>query len=143
MITYLAWHSCFSRDTIGSLKIGLFLQFCVQKFSADTIVHELSRQRGKYWQTIVCHVQKGIRKQRFYKNILWTTDFAHLNNYITECCLLLFDPQTWTQNHVFEIWFCCDLKHLHKARPTKRETTLTPDLLSFLNVSVKFYLNHL
>ena len=86
---------------------------------------------------------KGIRKRRFYKNVLWTTDFAHLNNYITECCLLLFDPQTWTQNHVFEIWFCCDLKHLHKARPTKRETTLTPDLLSFLNVSVKFYLNHL
>ena len=36
-----------SRDTFGSLKIGLFRQFGVQEFSADTKFHELTLQRGK------------------------------------------------------------------------------------------------
>ena len=46
-MTYLAWNSCFSEDTFGSLKIGLFRQFCAQEFSADTQLHELALQRGK------------------------------------------------------------------------------------------------
>ena len=36
-----------SRDTFGSVKIGLFRQFGVQEFSADTKLHELTMQRGK------------------------------------------------------------------------------------------------
>ena len=64
IIKYFAWYSCFSRV---SLKIWLFRQFCVQNFSGDTKLHELTLQRCKLCR-LSC-VMYWILKERFHKKI--------------------------------------------------------------------------
>ena len=61
---HLITYSCFSRV---SLKIWLFRQFYVQKFSGDTKLHELILQRCKLCR-LSC-VMYWILKERFYKKI--------------------------------------------------------------------------
>ena len=64
IIKYFAWYSCSSRV---SLKIWLFRQFCVQNFSGDTKLHELTLQRCKLCR-LSC-VMYWILKERFHKKI--------------------------------------------------------------------------